>query len=175
MLLSQPCELWHLDFSEQPIELQGSSAAAVELLNEPLSVQQYIAVENPRTSGGISADSRQRSIEEACPAASSSGQGRAESQPVPAFANCIVHWFKADCGAGGWLSTGPGNTLYGHWVQNVELLPEPFPVHVIKDSNGGMMAALQLHYLVDHIEIEALAVQGAGDDDSQGGSDVSLD
>ncbi|EFJ51147.1 hypothetical protein VOLCADRAFT_116501, partial [Volvox carteri f. nagariensis] len=49
---------------------------------------------------------------------------------VPTSANCVLYWFEADCGAGGWLSTQPGSscTYFGHWVQNVHFLEEPLPL-----------------------------------------------
>jgi len=56
----------------------------------------------------------------------------------PAVANCVVHWFEADCGAGGWLSTGPGRTAPGGaWVQSVELLEEPLELSALLTSAAG--------------------------------------
>ncbi|GIL48462.1 hypothetical protein Vafri_4979, partial [Volvox africanus] len=53
-------------------------------------------------------------------------------------ATCIVYWFEADCGIGGWLSTQPGSscTYYGHWVQNVQFLEEPLPLLPLQEEEA---------------------------------------
>lgn len=96
------------------------------------------------------------------PAAQAAAPGSAPETSLP-DANCIVHWFEADCGAGGVVSTAPGTTPWGHWVQNVELLAEGFPLGEI--HKAGLMAVLQLQWAVDRVTVAAFAAQPADEDD----------
>ena len=54
--------------------------------------------------------------------------------------DCIVYWFEADCGAGGWLSTRPGSscTRLGHWEQSVQFLKEPLDLDLDLDLDLGL-------------------------------------
>lgn len=77
-------------------------------------------------------------------AAQAGSQGQhAEAIDCNPEAHCVLYWFEADCGEGGVLSTAPGKTRFGHWVQNVELLPRPLQLqpaqaspHVRSDDRG---------------------------------------
>lgn len=75
----------------------------------------------------------------------------AASPAAPASANCVVYWFEADCGPGGWLSTCPGSscTYFGHWVQNVAFL-EVGATGMWANARPSMQHA-QSRHLIDFI------------------------
>jgi hypothetical protein len=54
----------------------------------------------------------------------------------------VLSWFQADCGDGGWLSTGPGATYYGHWQQSIEMHPLGAAAADGSGAGGGGAAAV---------------------------------
>ena len=131
-LLSEPVPVVTFDLQAPlPLAMSGSGSVAVSLCT-PTPVTEFAR------------DQRCRPAEPAAAAASGCVDGAGRSlvgaedlidrddgcsvtrAPV---ADCIVSWFEADLGEGGWLSTGPGLVAAGgHWVQNVQLLAEPLPL-----------------------------------------------
>ncbi|KAG2486746.1 hypothetical protein HYH03_014671 [Edaphochlamys debaryana] len=95
--------------------------------------------------------------------------GVAEGEAAgPGSANCVVYWFEADCGSGGWISTQPGSssTYYGHWTSNVQFLDPVLPlVAPAVAAAGGLMVRLAAECVVDRVRMGAEWVQ-PGDDSS---------
>lgn len=89
-----------------------------------------------------------------------------------ATADCVVSWFEADCGEGGWMSTAPGAVGggRGHWMQSVQFLLQPMllPIPVEEESQGegpgfsggvgpvgvGKAYRLKAKYMVDRVLLD---------------------
>ncbi|KXZ43839.1 hypothetical protein GPECTOR_79g118 [Gonium pectorale] len=110
------------------------------------------------------------------PAAAAEAAAGARVRALPAAAaRALQAWapWKADCGAGGWLSTcpGSGSTYYGHWAQNVQFLDEPLPaLGPAAAGAGGLALRLSAECVLDRVRLGAeWAV--AGEDESSSGSE----
>lgn len=139
-LISEPVPVVLFDLhAPLPLTLSGSGSAAV-LLCTPTPVSEFAKKQRCRPAAaaavsclaGSGPSSATSGLDGTglCAAAAeciTDGDGRfVAGAPV---ADCIVSWFEADLGEGGWLSTGPGLvSAGGHWVQNVQLLAEPLPL-----------------------------------------------
>ena len=97
VLLSQPSDVLHFDLQSRPLPMEGSETIKVSLC-APTSSEEFIA----RGKNCLPLES---------------GNGGEWT------ADCIVSWFEADMGDGGWLSTAPGHTTrHGHWVQTIQFI-----------------------------------------------------
>ncbi|KAF8067170.1 hypothetical protein HT031_002217 [Scenedesmus sp. PABB004] len=118
LLLTAPAPVVSFDFeAAQSLQLNGQATVQLAALPAPLPLRAWMA-----QSGAP--DWRAAAPEQA-------GGAGAEPQPPPpgdgaaAAELCVVSWFEADCGDGGWLSTAPGATKYGHWQQSLEFVAPP--------------------------------------------------
>ncbi|KAG2432543.1 hypothetical protein HXX76_008888 [Chlamydomonas incerta] len=96
----------------------------------------------------------------------------AAAEVEPPVGNCVVFWFEADCGAGGWISTAPGSgsTYHGHWIQNVQFLPEPLPVVAPGlVAAGGLRVRISAECVMDRVRLSAEWAQ-LGDESSSSSS-----
>lgn len=85
-------------------------------------------------------------------------------------ADCIVSWFEADLGDGGWLSSGPvrtGSSRTGHWEQSVQLMQEPLHLAAAatlgdrKDSlepgvNDAGLCWIEAEYIFDRVMLKGI-------------------
>lgn len=150
LLLTQPVAVMEVNFERQwPLDLNGQVTVQLPLLQKPLllgkwmkqqrqaGVEQQQQVQQqrqqpqgegseavakvPAADGGTSPSLERSSAGVGAPCT----HGREWQQEASGSGLCVVSWFEADCGAGGWLSTAPGNTKYGHWQQSVEFVQAP--------------------------------------------------
>ena len=75
-------------------------------------------------------------------------------------ADCIVSWFEADCGEGGWLSSGPSGCKRTHWGQNVHFLAGVAQGLELEGgvARGSRVMKLRAQYMVDRVLLSATVV-----------------
>ncbi len=108
-----------------PLPLQGATTVQLPRC-APTHVTHYAAhntthpLAHPPATSAPHSDGTARSRDTAAPASAPATGAAPATAPATGVAggpNCAVYWFEADCGEGGWLSTGPGYCHYGHWSQ----------------------------------------------------------
>ena len=146
-LLSEPVPVVTFDL-QAPLVMSGSRSVAVSLCT-PTSVTEFAREQRCRPAAARDVDGAGRSPVGAADVTGSDNGCSVARSPV---ADCIVSWFEADLGEGGWLSTGPGLVAAGgHWVQNVQLLAEPLSLA------PGMEVRIEAEYIYDRIMFSARA------------------
>lgn len=134
VLLSHPTPVLTIDLATRPLALQGQAKADVTLC-DPTPVLHFAQTGACHTLGSTA-----EKQEGSCHAA-----------------NCIVHWFEADCGEAGWLSTGPGHTYYGHWTQSVDFMAEPLELAGEEQgkSDAAATAVISASFALDRVKLRA--------------------
>lgn len=166
LLLTEPVPVLSFDFedcSQWPLPLNGSVLATLPALLRPLSMTDWLTKTTTKTTmtmaaSGTTAGAAAAAADvagaagEAVIAAAAADVAGAAGEAVIAAARahrlCVVSWWEADCGAGGWLSTRPGKTALGHWQQSLEWLTPSAPA--LLDA-GSIPIVLRVSWSVDRV------------------------
>ena len=135
-LLTRPAELLAFDFERQwPLPLQGQQRVRLPLLAQPEPLQVLLQ----HAHGDSSACS---------------------SNACSSTTQCaVLHWFEADCGAGGLLATAPGTTRTGHWQQSLEFVSPKISQQLLRAQRHGAGAVeLAAWWGPDRVVVEVEAV-----------------
>jgi hypothetical protein len=192
-LLMAPASVLEIDFEKDwPLRLNGQVDVQLPALEAAVSLSSWMQQQQqlqPQVQHVTAQQQQQQQQQQQLGLASSlSGGGggltqqlhRKKTQKKKAGAAaatkelCVVSWFEADCGAGGWLSTAPGTTKYGHWQQSVEFVAVPPAAAAIaaavlggglasfdEDGNGSSSSSgslsLRVNWAVDRLKFSLAA------------------
>jgi hypothetical protein len=142
-LLTAPVSVLEIDFEHDwPLRLNGQVDVQLPALETGLLLSswmeqqqlqpqgQSVVSQHPQQQqglGGLSLQPKKRVQQKVGAAAATSSSKEL----------CVVSWSEADCGAGGWLSTAPGTTKYGHWQQSVEFVAVPLAAAAVASAVMG--------------------------------------
>eukprot|EP00775_Hariotina_reticulata_P012487 gene12487-12621_t len=139
-LLTLPAAVLEIDFEQQwPLELNGQVTVDLPALQHSVLLQDWMHQQQQQgdLAAGTAGPAQMQHTPtplavnmsaSAAPADSTFDlrQQRQQQESIIGHANqedvCVISWFEADCGCGGWLATRPGSTKYGHWQQSVEFV-----------------------------------------------------
>ncbi|KAF6255386.1 hypothetical protein COO60DRAFT_216233 [Scenedesmus sp. NREL 46B-D3] len=126
-LLTAPAPVLELDFeADWPLQLHGQAGVQLPALEQGLLLSSWMEQQRLQPQGQHVMQQQQQQQQGG--AVVRRNEKSAQQKKAAAAAGkglCVVSWFEADCGAGGWLSTAPGTTKYGHWQQSVEFVAVP--------------------------------------------------
>ena len=132
-----------------PLPLSGTGSVRVRTCS-PTSIHQFTQQGScsEALSEGVEADMGEGEFTQQGPC-SEAPSGDVEAAVA---ADCIVSWFEADLGEGGWISTGTSlsSSPSGHWVQSVQLLEEPLRLPH-RDGAGRGWCRIETEYASDHV------------------------
>lgn len=127
LLLTAPASVLEFDFEKDwPLRLNGQVDVKQQVLEEALVLSSWMEQQQLQPQGQqVTTQQQQGPGLVTQQARKKAQQKKAAAAAAAAKELCVVSWFEADCGAGGWLSTAPGTTKYGHWQQSVEFVAAP--------------------------------------------------
>lgn len=142
LLLTAPASVLEFDFEKDwPLRLNGQVDVKQQVLEEALVLSSWMEQQQLQPQGQqVTTQQQQGPGLVTQQARKKAQQKKAAAAAAAAKELCVVSWFEADCGAGGWLSTAPGTTKYGHWQQSVEFVAAPAAAAVAAAVLGGGLA-----------------------------------
>jgi hypothetical protein len=131
-LLTAPANVLEIDFEKEwPLRLNGQVDVGLPAFETAMLLSTWMEQQQlqPQGQGAFAEQQQQQGMLGGGPIQQQKVKGLQQKKGAAAAAAakelCVVSWFEADCGAGGWLSTAPGTTKYGHWQQSVEFVAGP--------------------------------------------------
>jgi hypothetical protein len=132
-LLTRPASVLEFDFEQDwPLRLNGQVDVQLPALETGLLLSTWMELQQLQPQGQNVVSQHPQQQQQGLGGLGLQAKKRVQQKVGTAAAAaasckelCVVSWFEADCGAGGWLSTAPGTTKYGHWQQSVEFVAVP--------------------------------------------------